>query len=155
MITNVRGAFRKLTGAVTYDPPRPEAARIEATLDVASVDTREPQRDAHLRSADFFDAERHPTMTFVSKSVERTDDGLRVVGDLTIRGTTKEVVLEVDGPTPEQRDPWGKRRVGASARTKIKRSDFGMTWNSAIEAGGVVVGDDVKIELDVSLVRDA
>lgn len=153
MITNVKGEFQKLAGTVTYDPARPEATKIEAAIDVASINTREQQRDTHLRSADFFDAEKHPKMTFVSKRVAPTSDGLRVTGDLTIRGTTREVVLEVEGPTPEQGDPWGNRRVGASAKTKIKRSDFGMTWNAALEAGGVVVGDEVKIELDVSLVK--
>lgn len=153
MITNVKGEFQKLSGSVTYDPARPEAASIKASIDVASINTREDKRDEHLRSADFFDAANHPTMEFVSKSVRRADRGLEVVGDLTIRGTTREVVLHVEGPTPEQKDPWGNLRVGASATTKIKRSDFGMTWNSALETGGVLVGDEITIHLDVSLVK--
>lgn len=153
MITNVKGEFQKLEGSVTYDPARPEAASIRASIDVASINTREAKRDEHLRSADFFDVANHPTMEFVSKSVRRADRGLEVVGDLTIRGTTREVLLHVDGPTPEQKDPWGNARVGASAATKIKRSDFGMTWNSALETGGVVVGDEITITLDVSLVK--
>ena len=153
MISNVRGEFQKVSGSVTYDPAKPEAASVKATIEVGSISTREPQRDAHLRSADFFDAEKYPNMTFVSTSVRRADKGLEVVGDLTIRETTREVVLAIDGPTPEQVDPWGNQRVGASASTKIKRSDFGMTWNTLLEAGGVVVGDDIKIHLDVELIR--
>lgn len=154
MISNVRGEFQKVSGSVTYDPQKPEAASIKAAIDVSSISTREPQRDTHLRSADFFDAESFPTITFASTSVRRGDKGLEVVGDLTIRGTTREVVLAVEGPTPEQADPWGNVRVGASASTKIKRSDFGMTWNTLLEAGGVVVGDEIAIHLDVELVRE-
>lgn len=153
MITNVRGEFQKVSGTVTFDPQHPERATLEASLDVASINTRDAQRDAHLRSADFFDAEKHPTILFASRSVRRGDAGLEIVGDLTIRGTTREVVLRVDGPTPEHTDPWGNVRIGASATTKIKRSDFGMTWNNVLEAGGVLVGDEVTIHLDVSLVR--
>jgi len=153
MISNVRGEFQKLSGTVTYDAHNPESAVVRASIDVASINTRDAQRDAHLRSGDFFDAEKYPTIDFVSKSVRRGDDGLRIVGDLTIHGTTREVVLAVDGPTAEQTDPWGNVRLGASATTKIKRSDFGMTWNSALETGGVLVGDEIKIELDVELVK--
>ncbi|MBX3189199.1 MAG: YceI family protein [Labilithrix sp.] len=153
MITNVRGEFQKLSGSVTYDPARPEATTVQATIDVASINTREPQRDAHLRSADFFDAETHPTLTFTSKALRTGDRGLELVGDLTIRGTTREVVLAIDGPTPEQDDPWGNVRIGASATTKIKRSEFGMTWNTLLETGGIAVADEVSISLDVSLVR--
>lgn len=152
MITNVRGELQKMAGTVTYDPARPEAAVIEASLEVASINTRDAQRDAHLRSADFFDVENHPTMTFRSKELRLASDGAQVVGDLTIRGTTREVTLEVDGPTAPHADPWGNTRIGASARTKIKRSDFGMTWNNVLEAGGVLVGDDITINLDVSLI---
>jgi polyisoprenoid-binding protein YceI len=153
MISNVRGEFQKVSGSATFDPARPEAASIKAEIEVSSISTREPQRDAHLRSADFFDVENHPLLTFASKSVRRADKGLEVVGDLTIRGTTREVVLAIDNLTPEAVDPWGNTRVGASATTKIKRSDFKMTWNTALEAGGVVVGDDVNIHIDVELVR--
>jgi polyisoprenoid-binding protein YceI len=153
MISNVRGEFQKVSGTVVYDPAKPEATTIKAELEVASVSTREPQRDAHLRSADFFDVDNFPLITFVSTSVRRADKGIEIVGDLTIRGTTRAVTLALDGPTPEQKDPWGNSRVGASASTKIKRSDFGMTWNSALEAGGFLVGDDITIHLDVELIR--
>jgi polyisoprenoid-binding protein YceI len=153
MISNVRGEFQKVSGTVTFDPAKPEATKINAEIDVSSISTREPQRDAHLRSADFFDVENFPTMTFASTSVRRGDKSLEVVGNLTIRGTTREVVLALEGPTPEQTDPWGNVRVGASASTAIKRSDFGMTWNTVLEAGGVVVGDEIKIHLDVELIK--
>lgn len=156
MITNVRGEFQKLSGSVTYDPKQPELARISAAIDVASINTREGQRDAHLRSPDFFDTEKHPQITFESTSVRPLRGGhLEVKGNLTIRGTTREVLLHVEGPTAEQVDPWGKARVGAQATTKIRRSEFGMTWNSAIEAGGVLVGDEVSITIDVSLVKQS
>jgi polyisoprenoid-binding protein YceI len=153
MITNVRGRFGKVEGNVTYDPANPEAAKISAKIDVASIDTREEKRDEHLRSADFFDVAAYPAMTFESRRITRKGDALEVVGDLTIRGTTREVKLEVDDITSEHVDPWGNRRIGASAKTKIKRSDYGMVWNAALEAGGVLVGDEVKIELEVSLVK--
>jgi polyisoprenoid-binding protein YceI len=143
-----------LSGDADYDPSRPEAARISVSIDVGSVHTREDKRDAHLRSADFFDVERFPKMTFESKKVTKKGDALEVEGDLTIRGTTRPVVLAVEEITEEHGDPWGNRRIGATASTKIKRSDFGMTWNAALEAGGVVVGDEVKIHLDVELVKD-
>jgi polyisoprenoid-binding protein YceI len=155
MITNVRGEFQKVTGKVTYDPARPEATRIDATIDVASVNTREAARDTHLRSADFFDVENHPNMTFVSKSARSTGKGeLEVTGDLTLRGTTREVKLAVTDITGEQKDPWGNQRIGATATTKIKRSDFGVKWNAALETGGFAVADDVAITLDVSLIKD-
>ena len=155
MITNVRGNFGKVEGSVTYDPANPEASKISATVDIASIDTREEKRDEHLRSADFFDAAAHPAMTFESRKITRKGDDLEVVGDLTIRGTTREVKLEVEDITAEHVDPWGNRRIGASAKGKIKRSDFGMVWNSALEAGGVLVGDEVKINIEVSLVKQA
>jgi polyisoprenoid-binding protein YceI len=153
MVSNVRGEFTKLAGSVTYDPDKPEATRVDVNIDVASVNTREEKRDAHLRSGDFFDAENFPHITFVSKSARRRDDGLEVTGDLTIHGTTREVKLAVDDITAEHTDPWGNKRIGASARTKIRRSDFGMRWNAALEAGGVLVGDEVSIELEVELIR--
>ena len=153
MISNVRGEFQTLAGTVTYDPARPEATRVEVKIDVASINTREEKRDAHLRSADFFDAEAFPHLTFVSKSARRRSGGLDVVGDLSIHGTTREVTLAVEDITPEHTDPYGNRRLGASARTKIRRSDFGMRWNAALEAGGVLVGDEVSIELEVELIR--
>jgi polyisoprenoid-binding protein YceI len=153
MISNVRGEFQKLSGTVTYDPTRPEAATVSVSIDVASINTREEKRDAHLRSADFFDAEKYPTITFVSTAARRRGDGLELTGDLTIAGTTRPVTLTVDELTPEQTDPWGNLRLGATARTKIRRSDFGMRWNAALEAGGVLVGDEVSIQLEVEMIR--
>jgi len=155
MVTNVSGAFSKVTGTVVYDPSNPAASRVEAVIDASSIDTREPKRDAHLRSEDFFDVARFPTITFNSKRVEKAGEGrLRVVGDLTLRGVTREVVLEVEGPTPEISTPSGYR-MGASATARINRKDFGMTWNRALDAGGVVVGEEVRIQIDVALVRPA
>lgn len=153
MISNVRGEFQKISGSGTFDPAKPEGASFKAELEVASISTREPKRDEHLRSADFFDAANFPLITFVSTAVRHGDKGLEVVGDLTIRGTTQQVVLAVENLTAPAKDPWGNERVGASAKTKIKRSDFKMTWNAALEAGGVVVGDEVNIHIDVELVR--
>jgi polyisoprenoid-binding protein YceI len=155
MITNVRGEFEKFCGAVTYDAGRPEATRIEATIDVASLNTREAKRDSDLRGELFFDAEHHPEMTFVSTSARAAGEGeLDVTGDLTIRGTTREVKLAVRDISAAT-DMRGNQRLGASASTKIKRSDFGMTWNKALETGGVVVGDVVTITLEVSLLKAA
>lgn len=153
MISNVRGEFQKVSGTVTYEPGKPLQASVEATIDVASISTRDAQRDAHLRSADFFDVENHPNITFASTSIRQGDRGLEIAGGLTIRGATREVVLAVEGPTAEQTDPWGNVRVGASASTKIKRSDFGVTWNAVLEAGGVVVGDEITIHLDIELIK--
>ena len=156
MITNVRGEFTSFSGEVSYDGKRPEAASVKASIDIASLNTREPKRDEHLRSADFFNAEAYPTMTFTSKRVAAAgEDRLQVVGDLTIAGTTREVTLDVRDITKPHTDPWGQSRIGASARTKVRRSDFGMKWNAALEAGGVLVGDEVTIDIDVSLVAAA
>jgi polyisoprenoid-binding protein YceI len=155
MVSNVRGEFQKVSGSALWDPNRPDTSKVEVAIDVASINTREPQRDAHLRSADFFDAEHYPSITFVSRGIGRSKDGvLEIVGDLTIRGTTRVIALAIEGPTEEHADPWGGIRIGASATTSIKRSDFGMTWNSLLETGGVVVGDEIKIHLDVELVKE-
>lgn len=155
MISNVRGEFAKFSGEVGYDPEHPESTTASVTIEVASVNTREEKRDAHLRSSDFFDADNHPSMTFRSKSARKSGDGLVLVGDLTIRGVTHEVALTVEEITQEGKDPWGNTRIGGSAYTKIKRSDFGLTWNAALEAGGVLVGDEVKISLEVELIKQA
>jgi polyisoprenoid-binding protein YceI len=152
MITNVKGRFGKLEGFVNYDPSKPEATTIEATIDATSIDTRDEKRDAHLRSADFFDVEKNPTLTFKSKRVTKTGDGFAAVGDLTMHGITKEITLEVEGPSDVTKDPWGNERIGASATAKINRKDWGLNWNSALETGGVLVGETVKITLEVSLV---
>jgi polyisoprenoid-binding protein YceI len=154
MITNVRGEFEKYRGDVTYDAAHPEATRIEATIDVASLNTREARRDTDLRSALFFDVENHPEMTFVSKSARAAGDGnLEVTGDLTVRGITHEVTLSVRDISAVQVDMRGTPRIGATASTKIKRSDFGMTWNKALDTGGVVVGEVITITLELSLVK--
>jgi polyisoprenoid-binding protein YceI len=155
MITNVRGEFQKAAGEVTFDAAAPVDTRITGTIEVASINTREEKRDAHLRSADFFDAEQFPQLTFASTGVKPTADGLDVTGDLTIHGVTRSVVLHVTEITPEHTDPWGNRRIGALARTQIKRSEYGMTWNAALEAGGILVADDVKIEIEAQLIRQA
>jgi len=156
MISNVRGDFTKVSGTLLLDADNPANSAVEALIDAASINTREAQRDAHLKSADFFDVEKYPEMAFRSKSVEAAGDGeLRVKGDLTIHGVTREVTLTVEGPTPEAKDPWGNQRIGATATTKINRKDFGLVWNVALEAGGVLVGEDIKISIDLEAIRQA
>lgn len=155
MITNVRGELQSVSGTVRYDADRPEATSIPATLPTASIHTREAQRDAHLRSPEFFDAEQHPTITFRSTRARAAGArALEVTGDLTIRGTTREVTLAVVDITDEHRDFQGNARIGASATTKISRSAFGMTFNKVLETGGIALGDEVSLSLDVSLVKD-
>ena len=154
MIANVKGHFTALKGAAVLDETDIANSRVEATIEAASVNTREPQRDAHLKSADFFDVEKFPALTFKSTRIARKGPGeLAVTGDLTIHGVTREVVFDVEGPTPPAKDPWGNLRVGLSATTKISRKDFGLTWNAALETGGILVGDDVAITLDVQFVK--
>jgi len=154
MITNVRGAFSNVQGSISWDAANPGNTTLEAVIDATTVQTHDAQRDGHLKSADFLDVEKFPTITFKSTSVESTgEDEAKVTGDLTIHGVTQQVVLSVEGPTAEGKDPWGNTRIGASAKTKIKRSDFGLTWNATLEAGGILVGDEVKIELEVSLIK--
>ena len=153
MITNVRGGFRKMEGTVVYDAENASASSMDVTIDVNSLSTGEEDRDTHLKSADFLDAGKYPTITFKSKTVTKDGADLKVKGDLTIHGVTREVVLEVESPSGEQKDPYGNARIGASGMTKIKRSDFGLTWNAALETGGLLVGDDLKIELDASLIK--
>jgi polyisoprenoid-binding protein YceI len=155
MISNVRGEFQKVIGDVVYDPANLGASSLSATIDVASISTREEKRDAHLRSADFLDAETYPTITFVAKTIRRHGEGLDIVGDLTIRGASREVTVKVDELTGEQTDPYGHRRIGATASTKIRRSDFGLSWNAVLETGGVLVGDEVSISLDIQLTKQA
>jgi polyisoprenoid-binding protein YceI len=156
MISNVKGEFTKVSGTVTFDPDDPKASKVEATIDVASLHTRDEQRDGHLKSAEFFDAAKFPEIKFVSKSVEPDGhDEYVVKGELTIHGVTKEVALQVEGPTPPVKDPWGNMKAGAAATTKIDRRDFGLTWNAALETGGVMVGDEIKINLELELTRRA
>ena len=152
MVATVRGEFTSTKGTARWDGKNLATAVVEATIDAATISTREPKRDAHLRSADFFDVERYPTLTFKSAKVEPIGPGkLRMTGDLTIRGVTRSVVFDVEGPTEAIKDNRGNQRVGASATATINRKDFGLTWNAALETGGVVVSDEVKIILDVAL----
>lgn len=154
MITTVRGEFRKVEGGVEYDPARPEATRIQARIEAASIDTRDAKRDEHLRSRDFLDVEQYPYIEFTSKSVRRKrGDRFEIVGDLTVHGVTREVVLDARGPSPEPQDASGAVRVGATATTKLRRSDFGLTWSAVLEAGGMLVSDELSVTLDVSLIE--
>lgn len=154
MVSNTRGSFEKFSGAIVGDPDHPTGAKIDVTIDAASLNTQNPKRDDHLRSADFFDVAKYPTITFQSKRVDKRADGsLRVIGDLTMRGVTKEVVLDVDGPTPAIQ-VGAATRIGASATTKLNRRDFGLTWNRVLEAGGVTVGDEVKITIELELIKN-
>lgn len=153
MVSNVRGEFRKTSVTVKYDPDNPANSSVEATIDASSIATRDDQRDAHLKSADFLDVEKYPTITFRSTKIQLHTGGGKLTGNLTIHGVTHEITLEVEGPTPEIKDPWGKQRIGASATGKLSRKDFGLNWNSTLETGGVLVGDEVKIAIDVEVVR--
>jgi polyisoprenoid-binding protein YceI len=147
-ISTVRGAFTKVSGTVQYDAAAPEKAAIEASIDANSIDTRVEMRDNDLRSPNFFEVAKYPALTFKSKKVEKAGDGkLRVTGDLTIHGVTKEVVLDVEGPSAPMKDPRGNTHMGASATTTINRKDFG------VNGGGMMVGDDVSITLDLEMVR--
>lgn len=153
MITTVRGRFAKVEGTVVTDDADPTKAEVDVTIDVNSIDTREPQRDTHLKSADFFDAEKYPSIAFKgSRVTDVQGDTFKLVGDLTMHGVTREVTLDV---TSEGRgkDPWGGDRAGYSATTKVNRSDFGLTWNQVLETGGIAVGDEIKISLDLELVK--
>jgi polyisoprenoid-binding protein YceI len=158
MITNVRGRFADVAGAIEVDEANPNKSSVTVELEAASIDTRVEQRDQHLRSADFLDAEKFPELTFRSTKVEGASfepgKSFRVTGDLTIRGTTREVVLEATFEG-RGRDPWGGERVSFSADTKIDRRQFGLTWNTALETGGVLVGNDVKIHIEVQAVLEA
>jgi polyisoprenoid-binding protein YceI len=156
MISNVKGSFPKVAGALALDEADPAKSSVEATIEVASIETRDAQRDGHLKSADFFDVEKFPTMTFKSTKVTVEGAGAGMVeGELTIRDVTKTVVFDVEGPTPATKDPWGNLRVGVEATTKISRKEFGLTWSAPLEAGGVMIGDEVTITLEVEFVKAA
>jgi polyisoprenoid-binding protein YceI len=143
-----------VSGTVQLDDKDVSKSSVEVTIDAASVDTRVPNRDKDLRSDHFFDVEKYPTLTFKSTKVEQVEAGkLKVTGDLTIHGVTKPVVLDVEGPTAPMKDPWGNQRAAVSATTKINRQDFGVKWNATMDGGGVVVGDDVAITIDVEMVQ--
>jgi polyisoprenoid-binding protein YceI len=156
MISKVRGEFHGVTGTVVLDDKDITKSSVDVTIDATTVDTREPDRDKHLKSADFFYVEKFPAMKFKSTKVERVgSDGLKVTGDLTIRGVTKEVVLDVTSPKPPIKDPWGQPRSAVLATTKINRQDFAVSWNKNLDSGGVVVGDQVDITIDVEMVVPA
>ena len=155
MISTVKGRFATLEGAIEVDEANPLASSVTASIDVASIDTKDEQRDAHLRSDDFFNAEKFPKITFASKRVERVDaDNYRVIGDLTIRDVTKEVVLDTEFGG-QVADPWGNQRAGFMATTQVNRKEFGLKWNNLLETGAVAVGDKVKITLHIEAVRAA
>lgn len=155
-ISTVRGAFSKVTGTIQFDEQDVSKSSVEVSIDVSTVDTREPARDKDLRSEKFFDVEHFPAMTFKSTKVEQAGAGkLKVTGNLTIRGVTKEVVLDVEGPTAPIKDPYGNQRAAVNATTKINRQDFGVKWNATIDGGGVVVGDEVNINIDAEMIKQA
>jgi polyisoprenoid-binding protein YceI len=154
MISNVKGQFTRLKGSLALDEADLTKSRAEASIESASIHTRDADRDAHLKSPDFFDVETFPALSFKSTRISRVADGeLAVAGDLTIHGITRNVAFTVEGPTPPAQDPWGNIRVGLSAITKINRKDFGLTWNATLETGGFLVGDEVTITLDVQFVK--
>jgi len=153
MISTVRGEFHGVTGTVVVDDSDVSKSTVNVTIDATTVDTSEPDRDKHLKSEAFFDIAKYPTITFQSTKVERNNDGsLKITGDLTIRGVTKSAILTASVPKPAIKDPWGLQRTAVSASTKINRQEFGVAWNQKLDSGGVVVGDDVTITLDVEMI---
>jgi len=154
MVSNVKGVFGKVSGTIDLNEQDITKSRTSVSIETSSIDTGVTKRDEHLRSADFFDVAKYPQMTFSTRKVHRTGaNTLAITGDLTIHGITREVVLDVEGPTAEVKDPWGNFRRGASATTRINRKDFGLTWNKALETGGVVVGDEVTINLEIEMIK--
>jgi polyisoprenoid-binding protein YceI len=152
-ISNVSGNFRNVTGTIDLNEKDIIQSQVSAVIDVSSVDTRVSDRDKDLRSPNFFDVEKYPTIEFKSKRIVNNGGKLQVIGDLTMHGTTREVTLDVDGPTPELNDPWGNVRRGFSASTSLNRKDFGLTYNHALKTGEAVVGDNVKIQIDLELIK--
>ena len=154
MISNVKGRFSGLSGTLTLHEPEHTLTRVEASIDVATVNTGDVQRDGHLKSGDFFDVEKFPTMTFASTRVQPKGDGeFDVTGDLTLHGLSRTVTFAVSDLSAPGKDPWGKTRIGLTATTKINRKDFGLSWNAALEAGGFLVGDEITISLDVQFLK--
>ncbi len=154
MVSNVKGSFDKYSGTVDLNDKDITKSKVEVSIDTNSINTNVQKRDDHLRSADFFDVAKYPAMTFVSKKVAKAGkDKLKVTGDLTLHGVTRQVVLDVEGPSKESKDPWGNIRKGATATTKINRKDFGLVWNTALETGGVAVGEEVTITLEIEMIR--
>lgn len=154
IVSNVSGEFREAEGAFSFDPAKPETAKLSAKVKVASVNTNNEKRDGHLKSEEFFDAAKHPEMTFVAKKLSKAGGAYKLAGDLTIRGVTKPVTFDVDF-LGEATDPWGMERAGFTAKTKINRKDFGVNWNKALDKGGFVLGDDVTISLNIEATRNA
>ncbi len=155
MISTVRGRFTQFSGTVDLDEANPTRSTVEVQIDAASIDTRAAQRDAHLQSPDFLNAAEYPYLTFKSKRVEQLDTSRgRIIGDLTIRDVTREVVLDVEY-AGQARSPWGTTSAGFQARTKINRKDWGLTWNQGLETGGVLVGDEISIAIDLEVVQQA
>jgi polyisoprenoid-binding protein YceI len=153
MIAKVHGGFEKMSGVLSYDPKNPTATTVEVNIEVASINTRDTARDTHLKSAEFFDAEKYPSIIYKSVRVQEKKGNLTIQGELTIHGVTQPVTVELERPSEERKDPWGNLKIGASGSAKVKRKDFGLTWNAALEAGGLLVGDDVNITLDVQFVK--
>jgi polyisoprenoid-binding protein YceI len=154
MISNVKGEFTAVSGKLELNSADITKSRVEASVDATTINTREAQRDAHLKSADFLDVEKFPVLTFKSTRISKAGaEEIKVDGDLTIHGVTRNVSFEVEGPTPAMKDPWGNTRIGLSATTRINRKDFGLTWNSTLETGGILVGEDVTITLDVEFIK--
>lgn len=154
MVTNVRGSFKGVKGALIYDPENPSATTVRAVIDAVTLSTNDNERDAHVKGPDFLDVDHYPKIEFNSTGVKKTNGAeLEISGDLTVHGITKPVVLKVADVSPETKDPWGKTRIGASAKAKIKRSDFGLTWNAPLETGGVLVGDEVKLDFELEFVK--
>jgi polyisoprenoid-binding protein YceI len=154
MISNVKGQFATVKGTLVLDEADLTKSHVEAFIDAASITTRDPQRDTHLKSPDFLDVEKFPVLSFKSTRINPSGDGeVAVTGDLTIHGVTRNVTFTVEGPTPPAKDPWGNTRLGLSATTKISRKDFGLNWNAALETGGILVGDEVTITLDVQFIK--
>lgn len=152
-ISNVSGNFTNVIGTLDLNEKDITQSQVSAIIDVSSVDTRVPDRDKDLRSPNFFDVEKYPTIEFKSKRILNTGGKLQLIGDLTMHGTTREVTLDVDGPTPELNDPWGNVRRGFSASTTLNRKDFGLIYNHALKTGEAVVGDNVKIQIDLELIK--
>jgi len=156
MVSNVKGEFGKMTGNVTLDDKEISHSTAQATIDTTTINTREPNRDKDLKSPNFFDVEKYPTITFKSTSFKKVGpEKYKVAGDLTMHGVTKPVVLDVEAPEATTKDPKGNERRGATATTTINRKDFGLTWNKPLETGGVMVGDQVTINIDLELVKKA
>lgn len=154
MISNVRGHFTGVSGTLTYNEVDAAQSNVEASIDVATLDTRDPQRDTHLKSAEFFDVDKFPTLSFHSSRIARRADGtLTLSGTLSIHGVSREVEFTIEGPTPPVKDPWGNERIGVHAATKINRGDFGLTFNAVLETGAVMVGEEVAITLELEFVK--